>query len=104
MVGARLVEDSSMVPSSIRSSEGSTFFMRELGPRMAARPETRQAQADPPAVRCLPTGHPVFSAVPPHCVLCKAAGHHEPLIYPSSLLSTLLETWKEVSHWGGVGV
>lgn len=40
MVGARLVEDSSIVVSGIWSSESSAFFFRELGPRTNARPET----------------------------------------------------------------
>jgi hypothetical protein len=41
-VGARLVEDSSMAASNVWSSESSTFFIRELGPRTRARPETGQ--------------------------------------------------------------
>lgn len=65
MVGARLVEDSSVAASSIWSSEGSTFFIRELGPRMAARPETGQTQGDQPAAQCPPTGQPDLSAVDP---------------------------------------
>lgn len=41
MVGARLVEDSSIAASGAWSSAGSAFFIRELGPRTKARPETQ---------------------------------------------------------------
>lgn len=44
MVGARLVEDSSIVASGAWSSDGSAFFIRELGPRTKARPETRSGK------------------------------------------------------------
>ena len=44
MVGARLVEDSSIKASGDWSSESSAFFIRELGPLTKARPETRSRE------------------------------------------------------------
>lgn len=44
MVGARLVEDSSIEASGDWSSESSAFFIRELGPLTKARPETRSRE------------------------------------------------------------
>ena len=44
MVGARLVEDSSIRASGDWSSESSTFFIRELGPLTKARPESRSRE------------------------------------------------------------
>lgn len=70
MVGARLVEDSSIVASGAWSSEGSAFFIRELGPRTRARPETRQGKHR--AFICLPLSVPAHRTA--HISNCKQGG------------------------------
>ena len=83
MVGARLVEDSSVAASSIWSSEGSTFFIRELGPRMAARPEKGKHRVTSLLLSVHLQGSPTF--------LLWTLG------LSNTLLSTLLETQKQQS-------
>lgn len=67
MVGARLVEDSSIAASGAWSSDSSTFFIRELGPLTKARPETRSRKHSnciclPPTTPYRPTAGPTFPA------------------------------------------
>ena len=92
MVGAKLVEDSSIMASRAWSSESSTFFIRELGPLTKARPETRSRKHSnficlPPTTPYRPTAGPTFPAV--------NRGRKEPydklLAQPTSLLPTLLQ-------------
>lgn len=93
MVGARLVEDSSIVASGAWSSDGSAFFIRELGPRTKARPETRSGK------------HRSFICSPP-CVNPQHNSHFhlqtrrqqglcdKPWAQPTLLLPTFLGRWK----------
>ena len=57
MVGARLVEDSSIRASGDWSSESSTFFIRELGPLTKARPETRSREHSDFICSSTPSAH-----------------------------------------------
>lgn len=95
MVGARLLEDSSIVASSASSSGGSAFFIRELGPRTKARPETQSGKhrsfiCSPPCVRPQQNSHFHLQARGQQGLWDRA------LARPPLLLPTFLGRWE----WG----
>lgn len=106
MVGARLVDDSSIAASSAWSSESSTFFIRELGPRTRARPERRNRKhrafiCSPP--RTSPKQNPRFP------LQTRGWRHHVTSLTAwlaigsqTSLLPTLLGRWKPGPGGGGM--
>lgn len=76
-----------MVASRAWSSEGSAFFIRELGPRSTARPETRGGQQG--LYPRQPTARPVFS---PKQGGGRAGG--QAWAQPALLLPTFLEVMR----------